>query len=66
MAELRRITLVLHSPDFAQPAEIVATVDSIPRTSEQLVMDGRTYRIKMVLHNYDDGTISVYANEDTS
>jgi hypothetical protein len=66
MAEFRRVTFVLHSPDFTEPAEIVASVDSIPRTSEQLVMDGRTYRVKTVLHNYDDGSISVYANEDTS
>jgi hypothetical protein len=66
MAEFRRITLVLHSPDFAQPAEIVASVDSIPRTAERLVMDGRTYRVKFVLHNYDEGGISVYADEDTS
>jgi hypothetical protein len=40
----------------------MASVNAIPRTTEQLVMDGRTY----VLHNYDDGTISIYANEDTS
>ena len=66
MTEFRRVTFVLNSPDFTEPAEIVASVDSIPRTSEQLVMDGRTYRVKIVLHNYDDGTISVYANEDTS
>ena len=66
MTEFRRITFVLQSPDFNEPAEIVASVDSIPRTAEQLVMDGRTYRVKVVLHNYDDGSISVYANEDTS
>jgi hypothetical protein len=66
MAEFRRVTFVLHSPDFTEPAEIVSSVDSIPRTAEQLVMDGRTYRVKPVLHNYDDGSISVYANEDTS
>ena len=66
MAELRRITLVLNSPDFAQPVELVATVNSIARTSEQLVFGGRTYNVETVLHNYDDGTVSVYANEDTS
>jgi hypothetical protein len=66
MAEFRRVTFVLHSPDFTEPAEIVATVDSIPRTAEQLLMDGRTYRIKLVLHNFDDATISVFANEETS
>jgi hypothetical protein len=65
MAELRRITFVLRSPAF-DPAEIVATVDSLPRTGEQLVMDGRTYRIKVVLHNYDEGDIYVYADEDTT
>jgi hypothetical protein len=66
MLEFRRVTLVLNSPDFNEPAEIVASVDSIPRTSEQLVMDGRTYRVETVLHNYDDGSITIYANEDTS
>ena len=53
------------APIFQQPAEIVADVNSIPRTSEKLVMDGRTYRIKVVLHNYDEGDIYVYADEDT-
>ena len=66
MAEFRRVTLVLRSPDFPQPAEIVASVNAIPRTDEKLVMDSRTYRVKLVLHNYDDGSISVYADEDTS
>ena len=28
-------------------------------------MDGRTYRVKVVLHNYDEGDIYVYADEDT-
>jgi hypothetical protein len=44
----------------------VASVESLPRTGEQLVMDGRTYRIKVVLHNYDEGDIYVYADEDPS
>ena len=65
MAELRRVTFVLRSPDFGTAAEIVASVDSLPRTGEQLVMDGRTYRVKVVLHNYDNGDIFVYADEDT-
>jgi hypothetical protein len=64
MAELRRVSFILRSPDFKEPAEIVATVDTLPRTGEQLVMDGRTYRIKVVLHNYDEGDIYVYADED--
>jgi hypothetical protein len=66
MAEFRRVSLVLRSPDFEEPAEIVASVDSLPRTGEQLVMDGRTYRVKLVLHNYDDGDTHVYADEDTT
>ena len=66
MAELRRITLVLNSPDFAQPVELVATVNSIARTSEQLVFEGRTYNVETVLHNYDEGDIYVYADEDPS
>lgn len=66
MAQLRRVTFVLDSPDFTEPAEIVATVDSIPRTAEQLLFDGRTYRITLVLHNFDDATISVFGNEETS
>ena len=66
MSEFRRITLVLNSPDFEEPAEIVASVNAIPRTAEKLVMDGRTSRVKVVLHNYDEGSIYVYANEDTS
>jgi hypothetical protein len=65
MSEFRRITLVLRSPDFPQPAEIVTDVNAIPRTDERLVMDGRTYRVKLVLHNYDEGDISVFADEDT-
>jgi len=65
MNEFRRITFVLRSPDF-EPAEIVASVTSLPRTGEQLVMDGRTYRVKVVLHNYDEGDIYVYADEDTT
>jgi hypothetical protein len=65
MAELRRVTFVLRSPDFGT-ADIVASVESLPRTGEQLVMDGRTYRIKVVLHNYDEGDIYVYADEDPS
>jgi hypothetical protein len=64
MNDFRRITFVLRSPDFDPPAEIVASVTSLPRTGEQLVMDGRTYRAKVVLHNYDDGDIYVYADED--
>jgi hypothetical protein len=66
MAELRRVSFVLRSPDFEEPAEIEASVESLPRTGEQLVMDGRTYRIKVVPHNYDQGEISVYADEDPS
>ena len=65
MSEFRRVTLVLRSPDFQQPAEIVADVTAIPRNGEKLVMDGRTYRVKVVLHNYDEGDIYVYADEDT-
>jgi hypothetical protein len=66
MAELRRVSFILSSPDFEEPAEIVASVDSLPRTGEQLVMDGPTYRVKVVLHNYDGGDIYVYADEDSS
>jgi hypothetical protein len=29
-----------------------------------LVIDARTYRIKVVLNNYDEGDIYVYADED--
>lgn len=65
MAEPRRVTFVLRSPDFGT-AEIVASVESLARSGEQLVMDGRTYRVKVVLHNYDEGAIYVYADEDTS
>jgi hypothetical protein len=65
MAEPRRVTFVLRSPDFGT-AEIVASVESLARSGEQLVMDGRTYRVKVVLHNYDEGDIYVYADEDTS
>jgi hypothetical protein len=43
----------------------VASVESLARTDEKLVMDGRTYRVKVVLHNYDNGDIFVYADEDT-
>ena len=64
ISELRRVTFILCSPDFKEPAEIVATVDSLPRTGEQLVMDGRTYRVKVVLHNYDEADVYVYADED--
>jgi hypothetical protein len=66
MAELRRVSFVLRSPDFEEPAAIEATVESLPRTGEQLVMDGRTYRIRVVLHDYDQGELSVYADEDPS
>ena len=65
MAEPRRVTFVLRSPDFGT-AEIVASVESLARTGEQLVMDGRTYRVKVVLHNYDEGDVYVYADEDPS
>jgi hypothetical protein len=65
MAEFRRVTFVLRSPDFGT-AEIVASVESLARTGEQLVMDGRTYRVKVVLHNYDEGDVYVYADEDTT
>jgi hypothetical protein len=65
MAEPRRVTFVLRSPDFGT-AEIVASVESLARTGEQLVMDGRTYRVKVVLHNYDEGDVYVYADEDSS
>ena len=44
----------------------MASVASLPRTGEQLVMDGSTYRVKVVLHNYDNGDIFVYADEDTT
>ena len=64
MAALRRVTLVLRSPDFEEPAEIISSVDSLPRTGEQLLMDGRTYRVKVVHHDYDEGVVSVYADED--
>jgi hypothetical protein len=65
MSEFRRVTLVLRSPAFPQPAEIVADVNAIPRIGEKLVMDGRTYRVRVVLHNYDEADISIYADEDT-
>jgi hypothetical protein len=65
MSDFRRVTLVLRSPDFPQPAEIVADVTAIPRNGEKLVMDGRTYRVRVVLHDYDEGDISVFADEDT-
>ena len=64
MPELRRVTFVLRSPDFGT-AEIEASVESLARTDEKLVMDGRTYRVKIVLHNFDDGDIFVYADEET-
>jgi hypothetical protein len=51
MPEFRRVTFVLRTPDSAQPVEIEASVTSIARTGEQLVMDGKTYRVKVVLHN---------------
>jgi hypothetical protein len=65
MAEPRRVTFVLRSPDFGT-AEIVASVESLARTGEQLVMDGRTHRVKVVLHSYDEGDVYVYADEDSS
>ncbi len=64
MAEFRRVKFVLRSPDFGT-AELEATVDSLARTGEKLVLDGKTYRVKLVLHNYDDGDVFVYADEDT-
>jgi hypothetical protein len=66
MPEYRRVKFVLNSPDFAEPSEFVASVESLARTAEQLVWDGRTYRVTLVLHNYDDGSVSVYGDEDTS
>jgi hypothetical protein len=30
------------------------------------VMDGRTYRVKVVLHNYDEGDIYIYGDEEAS
>ena len=43
----------------------MASVESLARTGEKLVMDGRTYRVELVLHNYDNEDVFVYADEDT-
>ena len=41
----------------------MASVESLARSGE--LVDGRTYRVELVLHNYDNGDVFVYADEDT-
>ena len=62
MAEFRRVNFVLRSPT-SSTAEITASVESLARSGEKLVMDGRTYRVELVLHNYDNGDVFVYADD---